>query len=54
MKLWKKLQNPYVLVGQGCILGGALFFATHPGSMEAASQLAAPPAAGPTPRSGGR
>ena len=29
MKFWKKLQNPFVLVGQGFVLGGALFFATH-------------------------
>lgn len=26
-KLVQKLQNPFVLVGQGFILGGALFFA---------------------------
>jgi len=29
MKLWKKLQNPFVLVGQGFVLGGVLFFASH-------------------------
>ena len=29
MKYWKKLQNPYMLVGQGFVLGGILFFATH-------------------------
>ena len=29
MKYWKKLQNPFVLVGQGFVLGGILFFATH-------------------------
>ena len=29
MKSWKKLQNPFVLVGQGFVLGGVLFFATH-------------------------
>jgi hypothetical protein len=45
MRLWKKLQNPYLLVGQGFVLGGALFFATHPGSLQAASQLASPPPA---------
>lgn len=33
MKLWKKLQNPFVLVGQGFFLGGILFFATHPESL---------------------
>ncbi len=36
MKFWKKLQNPFVLVGQGFVLGGLLFFATHGGSLEAA------------------
>ncbi len=35
MKIWKKLQNPFVLVGQGFVLGGALFFATHPDSLSA-------------------
>ncbi|HEV2865491.1 MAG TPA: hypothetical protein VGX37_03180 [Allosphingosinicella sp.] len=29
MKLLKKLQNPYVLVAQGFVLGGLLFLATH-------------------------
>ena len=33
MKLWKKLQNPWALVGQGFVLGGILFFATHPDSL---------------------
>jgi hypothetical protein len=42
MKFWKKLQNPFVLVGQGFVLGGALFFATHPSSIEAATPSAAP------------
>ena len=42
MTLWKKLQNPYVLVGQGFVLGGALFFATHPGALQAGSHLAVP------------
>ncbi|MGZ8282776.1 MAG: hypothetical protein ACXWUN_07465 [Allosphingosinicella sp.] len=37
MELWKKLQNPYALVGQGFVLGGALFFATHPASLQASS-----------------
>lgn len=39
MKLWKSLQNPFALVGQGFVLGGILFFATHPESL-----LASPPA----------
>jgi hypothetical protein len=29
MTIWKKLQNPFALVGQGFIVGGLLFFATH-------------------------
>jgi hypothetical protein len=43
MKLWKKLQNPYALVGQGFVLGGILFFATHPASLLAASPAAHSP-----------
>ena len=35
MKLLKKLQNPFALVGQGFLLGGILFFATHADSLEA-------------------
>ena len=42
MTVWKKLQNPYALVGQGFVLGGALFFATHPGALQAASHFAVP------------
>jgi hypothetical protein len=42
MKMLKRLQNPYFLVGQGFVLGGALFFATHPESL-----LASPSAANP-------
>ena len=44
MKLLKKLQNPFVLVGQGFVLGGILFFATHAESL-LASPAAAKPAA---------
>jgi hypothetical protein len=40
MKLWKKLQNPYALVGQGFVMGGALFFATHPAALQATSGAA--------------
>ncbi len=30
MRVWKKkLQNPFVLVGQGFVLGGILFFALN-------------------------
>ena len=37
MRVWKKkLQNPFVLVGQGFVLGGILFFAFS-GSGEASS-----------------
>lgn len=35
MKLLKKLQNPYVLVAQGFVLGGLIFFATHGESIAA-------------------
>ena len=35
MKIWKKLQNPSALVGQGFVLGGVLFFATHTESLQA-------------------
>ncbi|HYN45559.1 MAG TPA: hypothetical protein VES64_02590 [Allosphingosinicella sp.] len=28
-KIWKKLQNPFVLVGQGFLAGGLLFVATR-------------------------
>ena len=37
MTLWKKLQNPFVLVGQGFGLGGILFFATHANSLQAST-----------------
>lgn len=40
-KMWNKLQNPFVLVGQGFLLGGILFFATH-GDNLSASPAAAP------------
>ena len=43
MKFRKRLQNPFVLVGQGFVLGGILFFATHPESL-LASPAAAPSA----------
>jgi hypothetical protein len=29
LKLLKKLQNPYLLVGQGFLVGAAIFLATH-------------------------
>ena len=51
MKVLKKLQNPFVLVGQGFVLGGILFFATHPESLLAspvASQSADVVIASPT------
>ena len=35
MKIWKKLQNPFALVGQGFVVGGILFFATHTDSLQA-------------------
>jgi hypothetical protein len=40
MNLWKKLQNPFALVGQGFVLGGLLFFVAH----QAEAAPAAPPA----------
>ena len=43
MKFWKKLQNPFVLVGQGFVLGGALFFA----SFHQAGEAHSAPATGP-------
>ncbi len=39
MKFWKKMQNPFVLVGQGFVLGAILFFATQHRPSEAASPL---------------
>lgn len=39
MKLTKKLRNPFVLVGQGFVLGAILFFAT---SSETGSASPAP------------
>ena len=30
VKLWKSLQNPFLLVGQGFVLGAILFYATNP------------------------
>ncbi|GAA4824747.1 hypothetical protein GCM10023232_23260 [Sphingosinicella ginsenosidimutans] len=41
MKLWKKMQNPFALVGQGFVFGGLLFLVTH--------QAEAAPAAAPSP-----
>jgi hypothetical protein len=35
MNVLKKLQNPFALVGQGFVVGGILFFATHSSSLEA-------------------
>ncbi len=44
MKIWKKLQNPFLLVGQGFVLGGAVFFATHSASLEASTSPSLEPA----------
>ena len=38
MSLWKKLQNPYALVGQGFVLGGLIFFATNADALEASAK----------------
>lgn len=37
MTFWRKLQNPFALVGQGFLAGALLFWSTHPG-------MSAPPA----------
>jgi hypothetical protein len=42
MKLRKRLQNPFALVGQGFVLGGVLFFATHAESLLASPAPAQP------------
>jgi hypothetical protein len=34
---WKKLQNPFMLVGQGFVLGGILFFMIHADSLQASA-----------------
>ena len=44
MSIWKKLQHPFALVGQGFVAGGILFFATHADSI-AASPTPTPAAA---------
>lgn len=43
-KMLKRLQNPFVLVGQGFVLGGILFFATHAESLLASPAPAQPSA----------
>jgi hypothetical protein len=45
MNIKKKLQNPFVLVGQGFVVGAILFFATTP--PEEAPQLPVQSAAVP-------
>lgn len=47
-KFWEKLQNPFVLVGQGFFAGAILFFATQhdSGEARAASAVEAPSIAG--------
>ena len=49
MRVWKKLQNPFALVGQGFVLGGILFFAFN-GPGEASSVASAAPIAAETVR----
>ena len=44
MKLLKRMQNPFALVGQGFVLGGVLFFATHAESLLASPAPAQPSA----------
>jgi hypothetical protein len=45
MPLLKRLQNPFVLVGQGFAVGAVIFFATHPGALAAAATQPAPTSA---------
>jgi len=45
MKVWKKLQNPFALVGQGFVLGAILFFVTQHDPSEAAPPAQTAPAA---------
>ena len=54
MKYRKRLQNPFVLVGQGFVLGGILFFATHTDSPVASAAPAASPAGAVAPVQSGR
>ena len=35
MKFWKKLQNPFVLVGQGFLVGALMFWTMQPDSAAA-------------------
>lgn len=35
MRWMNRLQHPFALVAQGFVLGGILFFATHPSSLQA-------------------
>ena len=44
LKLMKRLQKPVALVGQGFVLGGILFFATHAESLLASPAPAQPSA----------
>ena len=44
MKFWKRLQNPFALVVQGFVLGGIVFFAIHPESLQAAASAPQPDA----------
>lgn len=48
MKIWKGLQHPFLLVGQGFVLGGLIFFATHSASLEATAP-SNPPASETSP-----
>ena len=41
MSYWKKLQNPYALVGQGFVLGGLIFFATNSDVLQASAAVPA-------------
>ena len=40
MTVWKKLQNPFALVGQGFVFGGLLFMVTRQAEAATAAPLA--------------
>lgn len=44
MKVWKKLQNPFALVGQGFVVGSLLFWTTQANTAPRPAVDAAAPA----------
>jgi hypothetical protein len=43
MKVWKKLQNPFALVGQGFVAGAVLFWASQSQAGPHAPTVSSPP-----------